>query len=39
MIRTLKKYETNLAEITYMIESGWEVFEEDDWGCWLTKEL
>ena len=34
MIRTLKKFETNLAEITYMIECGWEVFEEEVDGVW-----
>jgi len=39
MIRTTKKYETNLAEITYMIECGWEVFEEEVDGVWLYKEI
>ena len=39
MIRTLKKFETNLAEITYMIQCGWEVFEEEVDGVWLYKEI
>jgi len=39
MLRMLKKYETSLAEVTYMLECGWEVVESDEWGYWLTKEL
>ena len=39
MLRMLKKYETSLAEVTYMLECGWEVVESDEWGYWLTKEI
>ena len=39
MLRMLKKYETALAEVTYMLECGWEVVESDEWGYWLTKEI
>ena len=39
MLRFLRKYETSLAEVTYLLEIGWEVQDSDEWGYWLTKEL
>ena len=40
MIRVLRRYETDLAEVAYLIECGWEALEvEDIGGFWLYKEV
>jgi hypothetical protein len=39
MVRSLVKFETCLAEIAYLIECGWEVFESEEDGDWLSKEI
>lgn len=38
MLRFLRRYETSLAEITVLLEHGWEVYDSDECGFWLSVE-